>query len=564
MRVTKARIQGFRGLKDIELEFNVTTVLVGENNSGKTSVLDALRLCLRELRPRGRVVFDAFDFHLKDGAAEPQSADPIQIEIRFSEESEGEWDDALIGRLNRQKILQVGGDKLNHVVLRVTCAYDPKNRDFAQGWAFLNLDGKPLTVVSETALGTLQHEVAFYYLSALRDAARHFDAKGQFWRPFLKDSQLTEDKKAEVEKKLREINEMVVASHTSFEQAIERLGRVQDVVPMAGGDMVSIEAVPGRMFDMLAKAQVYLGASTGARIPVGRHGEGTQSLSVLMLFSAFLSTRPDGSPLVALEEPEAHLHPSAVRALWDILSLIGGQKVISTHSGDLLSEVDVLDVRRLAKGEDGIRALRVSPTLLSAEETRKFNYHIRRSRGELLFARCWLLVEGETESWIYPAAARALGMKLHRDGVRVVEFTQSGIEIMVKVAESLGIPWYCVADDDPEGRNYVDKAKAVVGGSHGEDRVALPYISPEVHLLKNGYESIYRRYLSTASLERMVNRPGDPDYWTEYADLVSKRRGAKTRAAAEVAFEMEAKGEAGVTGEIREVLEKAVSLAGGE
>ena len=563
MRITKVHIENFRGLKELEIDFARTTVLIGENNSGKTSVLDALRLCLRELGPRRRVVFDTFDFHLKDGAAEPHSADPIRIEVHFSEQSKDEWNDALVGRLSRQKILQVDANERNHVVLCVTCAYDPTNRDFAQGWVFLNLDGKPLTIVSETALGILQHEVSFFYLSALRDAARHFDAKGPFWRPFLKDSQLSDEKKAEVEEKLRGINELIVSSHTSFKQVMERLGKVQDIVPMAGGDAVSIEAIPGRMFDMLAKAQVHLGTPTGAKIPVGRYGEGTQSLAVLMLFSAFLDARPNGSPVVALEEPEAHLHPSAVRALWDILGAISGQKLISTHSGDLLSEVDILNVRRLAKTAEGIRSFRVPLSLLSAEETRKFNYHVRRSRGELLFARCWLLVEGETESWIYPAAARALGLNLHRDGVRVVEYSQSDVGLLAKVANALGIPWFCVADDDTAGRDYAEKARESLDGSLEGDRIAVPYTSPEIHLLENGYEPIYRHHVSEKSLTQLDCQQGDPDFWPEYAKLVSKTRGAKTRAAAEVAVDMEARGADGVSDEIRAILEKAVALAGG-
>ncbi len=563
MKITRVHIENFRGLKEVELELDETTVLIGENNSGKTSVLDALRLCLHELGPRRRVVFDGFDFHLKNGAAEPRSADPIRIEIRFSEESASEWDVALVGRLNRQKILQVDGDGLNHVVLRITCAYDATNRDFTQDWAFLNLDGKPLLSAFESALGTLQREVSFFYLSALRDAARHFDAKGPFWRPFLEDSQLSDEKKAELEEKLREINELVVSSHTSFKQATERLGKVQDVVPMAGGDVVSIEAVPGRMFDMLAKAQVHLGAPSGAKIPVVRHGEGTQSLAVLMLFSAFLNTRLGGSPVVALEEPEAHLHPSAVRALWDILDVIGGQKIISTHSGDILSEVDIHNVRRLAKTADGIHAFRVPPALLLDEEKRKFNYHIRRSRGELLFARCWLLVEGETESWIYPAAARALGMKLHRDGVRVVEYSQSDVGLLAKVANSLGIPWYCVVDNDSGRTKYEPKVKGNLGEALEADRLRLPYRNMETHLLENGYDSIYQNYMPQQNLQDLTKQPGDADYWADYADHLPKKRGAKTRAAAEVAIDMEARGADGVSDKIRAILEKVVALAGG-
>jgi len=561
MRITSVTIKNFRGLKHVELDLGPTTVLIGENNSGKTSVLDALRLCLRELGPRRRVVFDSLDFHLKDGTTEPQSAEPIEIEIWFSENAPGEWSKSLVGGLTRQKVLQVDGDGRNHVGFRVTCAYNPTNRDFTQDWAFLNLDGKPLGMAPESARERLQREVALFYLSALRDAGRHFDAKGPFWRPFLKDSQLTEEKKVEIEEKLRQINELVVGSHASFEQALVQLGKVQEVVPMAGGDVVSIEAVPGRMFDILARAQVHLGAPTGAKIPIARHGEGTQSLAVLMLFSAFLNTRAGGSSVVALEEPEAHLHPSAVRALWDILDLIDAQKVISTHSGDLLSEVDVLNVRRLARADGEIRAYRVAPGLLTEEETRKFNYHIRRSRGELLFARCWLLVEGETESWIYPAAARALGINLHRDGVRVVEYSQSDIGLLAKVANVLGIQWYCVVDNDSGKNQYEPKVKDNLGGAAEEDRLCLPYRNMETHLLEKGFHEIYYRHMPDQKRAKLSKARGDDGYWAEFAHHLPGK--AKTRAAAEVALEMESRGSDGVTAEIRGILEKVVGMAGG-
>ena len=52
------------------------------------------------------------------------------------------------------------------------------------------------------------------------------------------------------------MNDLVVSSHDSFRQVHDGLHHVQDVVPLAAGDVVSIEAVPGRIFDMLAKAQI--------------------------------------------------------------------------------------------------------------------------------------------------------------------------------------------------------------------------------------------------------------------------------------------------------------------
>ena len=561
MKVTSIRIRNFRGIKDLNLELDEATVLIGENNCGKTSVLDALRLCLREIGPRRRVVFDTLDFHLPDDEAEPSSADPIQIDVTFSEQTSGEWRDELTGQLNRDGILQVSDDDRGYVCIRVTCAYDAVDRDFAQNWSFLNLSGESLTAVDVRALTRLQQEVSYFYLTALRDAAHHFDAKGPFWRPFLKDSQLSIEKTAEIEQKLREVNELVVSSHASFEQVYRALRRVQDVVPLASGEVVSIEAVPGRMFDMLAKAQINLGTTTGAKIPIGRHGEGTQSLAVLMLFSAFLEAWSEGTPIIALEEPEAHLHPSAIRALWHLVRDLGGQKLISTHSGDLIAEVDVRNIRRLARTPDGITSFRVPTNLLSDEEMRKLNYHIREARGELVFARCWLLVEGETETWVYTAAARALDENLHREGVRLVEYRQSDVGWLIKVANALGIGWYCVGDNDNERQNTEAKVRDNLCSEKEVDRVVFPYVNIEIHLLSNGYDYVYERHMPDQNREKISKLRGDPDYWWEYAENFPKR--AKTRAAAEVALEMEIRGEQGVTAEIRDVLDRVISLSGG-
>ena len=561
MRITKVRIRNFRGIRDLEIELGKVTVLIGENNSGKTSVLDALKLCLRDLGPRRRFVFDGLDFHLPDGHSEPTSADRIEIEVMFSDLPDEEWDDELVGRLNRARILQIDDEERNHVCFRVTCEYDSDSRDFSHQWSFIDLKGDPLSRAGSRALTVLQEEIRYYYLTALRDAARHFDAKGPFWRPFLQDSQLSLDKKAEIEAKLHEVNELVVSSHSSFEQVQDGLRRVQSVVPLAAGEAVSIEAVPGRMFDMLAKAQVQLGTTTGAKIPLSRHGEGTQSLAVLMLFSAFLEAQAEGAAVLALEEPEAHLHPSAIRALWALVGGFTGQKLISTHSGELLAETDVLDIRRLARTRNGIEAFQVPSDLLSPEETRKFNHHIRRARGELLFARCWLLVEGETESWVYPAAARALDLNLHREGVRVVEFSQTDVGMLAKIANALGIPWYCVGDDDDQRRKVEPKLEANLNGAEEADRFAFPYPTIEVNLLRNGYVDAYRKFMPQQNLRKITRASDDPDYWVEYAANLPKR--GKTRGAAEVALEMEARGKAGVTPEIRSVLDRVVALARG-
>lgn len=53
---------------------------------------------------------------------------------------------------------------------------------------------------------------------------------------------------------------------------------------------------------------------------------------------------------------------------------------------------------------------------LTVDEMRRVGYHIRVNRASSVFARCWLLVEGETESWLLPEIARLIGYDLPAEG----------------------------------------------------------------------------------------------------------------------------------------------------
>lgn len=567
MRLRRVQIENFRGIRSLDLALDDLVVLIGENNTGKTAILHAIQLCLRDLGPRRRVVFDAFDFHLEDANAEPISADPISITITFAEDKVGDWDAARLRRL--KSILHVDSRGLSRVVLRLTCSYNPTERDFDQTWDFLDEPGHPLPGKSEAHLGVLQREVAFFLLDALRDAGRNFDARGPFWRPFLRDGQLPPAKKAEIETKLTELNDLVVASHESFDKVLDRLKQVQDVVPMQAGDVVSIEAVPGRTFDMLSKAQVNLGTTTGAKVPVKRHGEGTQSLAVLMLFAAFLDLDASGvgknrAPVVALEEPEAHLHPSAVRTLWKTVQGVRGQKLISTHSGDLLSQVPVRAVRRLSRVKGRVEAFHLKPDTLDSKEQRMFNFHIRHARGELLFARCWLLGEGETEVTLFHEIARHLDIDLERAGVRCVPYRLgASIELFLKVAKDMGIRWCALTDNDCQGQRDQAHVRTHTPQEDLADALhVLPETDIEKHLFSAGFGAVYAGFLTQQLSQRVTAAPGDVNYVDQVLTAIKNVRGYKPAAALEVAQQIQS-GAIPAPPLLETTLRKAVEIAGG-
>jgi putative ATP-dependent endonuclease of OLD family len=74
MHIKKINIKNFRGIKHLSLELDELTVLIGENNTGKTSILEALRTCLSRSLTRKASPFSDFDYHLQDANTYPTQA----------------------------------------------------------------------------------------------------------------------------------------------------------------------------------------------------------------------------------------------------------------------------------------------------------------------------------------------------------------------------------------------------------------------------------------------------------------------------------------------------------
>lgn len=329
-------------------------------------------------------------------------------------------------------------------------------------------------------------------------------------------------------------------------------------------------------------------------------------MSVLLLFSAYLKTRlqadvdKQAEPIIAIEEPEAHLHPNAVRAVWHLIKGLPGQKIVATHSGDILSEVPVTKLRRMSRHGSSAECKSIPDDLLSSEDLRKLNHHVRRNRGELLFARCWLLVEGETDVFVLAECAELVEVDLHRYGIRIVECSQAGGPgIFIKVADALGIKWHLVADGDDGGNRYAKAAREVLGTRSEADHISvLPASNMDVLLCASGYGASYLsgvitqtpdpgagswedvlaemkstfenkpgQALSVAKKLEDRSRPeisadeGTSEYWEQvYKNL--NRRFSKPAAAMDSILLMRDKGKDGAPKELVNILRKAAKLAG--
>jgi putative ATP-dependent endonuclease of OLD family len=151
-------------------------------------------------------------------------------------------------------------------------------------------------------------------------------------------------------------------------------------------------------------------------------------------------------------------------------------------------------VRRLTRHTGAIKEWRVPEGALTADELRRYSYHLRSRRAAASFARCWLLVEGETEYWLMAELARVCGYDLACEGVACVEFAQCGLSAVIKVAGHLGIEWHLLADGDMAGHRYVQSACECVEAGSSRDRFTLLQEADIEHCFwKFGYEDVFRK-----------------------------------------------------------------------
>jgi putative ATP-dependent endonuclease of OLD family len=573
MKLVEIDIKNFRGIKSLSIPIDRLTVLIGENNVGKSTVIEALKLVLT--RGFGSIrgkQFSEYDFHLNDTNATPKTAESIRIVLHFAEEQQDEWPVTITQQMN--EVIQLDSTTgLNHIWLQAKGAFNSESRSFETKLSFLNSNMTDLNSRNSTYLNLLQGFVPLFFLSALRDASQEFGQRGQFWSGFLKSINLPDASRQEIEQKLEEINTSVIGANEGLNEVIQKISEAKRLVPLDSTDPVILETIPTRIFDMVGNIQVYLRSTFGVKLPLNKHGEGTQSLAVLMLFQAFAAANlteaysPESAPILALEEPEAHLHPSAIRSLGAFLESLVGQVIVSSHSGDLLSRVPITSIRRLYKKNGQTVVGQIQTNALTSEEERHFDYHVRITKGSHLFARCWLLVEGQSEFWFFPEVIALMHSGIGEMNFAVIEFSQGGgPPPFIKAAKSLGIEWFVVADGDRAGTNYINQAKSCLAVSETENDRMMQLSSKDIeHEFWNaGYEDVYKNPIQPPYLLQLQTQYSSN--LQEFADAVIKKaidERKKPKLAMDLVVEIRRRGVLTLPQTIQDVIARVVNLSGG-
>jgi putative ATP-dependent endonuclease of OLD family len=217
--------------------------------------------------------------------------------------------------------------------------------------------------------------------------------------------------------------------------------------------------------------------------------------------------------LLALEEPEAHLHPTAIRAISELIQNLPSQTIVTSHSGDFISSVPLTSIRRVYKKNGETFIGRISDNKLEPREINSFEFNIKCNKGSFLFSDYWILVEGESDYLFVSSVLSSLRDKLTNLSYSIITIARfGGSAPYVKIAESLGIIWFLFVDGDDSGKNYIQNAiKASENYNIDEDRIVqLEQKCLEYFLWDSGFSDVFEnivgdKYINALKLKNISN-----------------------------------------------------------
>jgi putative ATP-dependent endonuclease of OLD family len=530
MFLERVEVAGFRGIYRLSLLLEQNTVLIGENAWGKSSLLDALTLLLA---PRDTLyAFDGDDFYFPQGEQENRERH-LHIILTFRETTPGQM------RRRRYRGLSEVWNACEDGYQRIYYRLEGELGDCGEVMtlrSFLDERGEALALKDIDRIA--RHIVRLNPVLRLRDARFTRRVRGGSIPGGAGDG-VNERELARLARQLAARPQQL--SDAQLRQGLSAMAQLLEHYFIEQGVNPHIPRQQRKRSHDERRGWRYLDdINRMIDKPNGR----AHRMILLGMFSMLLqakgSVRLDrgARPLVLVEDPETRLHPIMLSVAWHLLNLLPLQKVVTTNSGELLSLTPIEQVCRLVRESGRVAAWRLGPGGMNAEDSRRIAFHIRFNRPSSLFARCWLLVEGETEVWIMNELARQCGYRFDAEGVKVIEFAQCGLRPLIKFARRMGIEWHVLADGDEAGKKYAATVRGLLEQNSAQERerlTLLPALDMEHFMYRQGFDNVYHRVAQIPQgvamnmrrvITKAIHRSSKPDLALEVA-MEAERRGVE-------------------------------------
>lgn len=412
--------KGENELPGLEVEFDPRlNLLIGANDSGKTAIIDAIRLCL------GTQTYDQMRVDVEDFYQDPetkQRATEFKIECwftDFSNEEAGqflEWINLTDGKRVELKIWLTAINKNNRIITNLRAGIDDEGQ---------YLIGEARDLLRVTYLKPLRDaeiELSPGYRSRLyqilkshpvfekknpvdkHPLEKYFDAASQLVLEFFEKDTL---------EKREDLN---IEGNEKGGQKIKQIFNEQTNNFLEQGDnrKPEIKITPNELNAILRKLELI----------IDENKPGLGSLNILYMVAELIHLQREnylGIRLALIEELEAHLHPQAqLRVLKSLLSQNNNktQYILTTHSTQLGSSIPLEHIKLILNSK--VYSLDGNSTSLNKDDYRFLERFLDSTKANLFFAKSIIMVEGVSENIIIPTLAEILNRPLHKYGVSIV------------------------------------------------------------------------------------------------------------------------------------------------
>lgn len=426
MRVESLKLTRFRSIETAEIQFSGCTAVVGENNSGKSSVLRALRVfflpqeeaaAVREGRHKySSKSFSRIELEFSAVAADPAFT-PVtendRLAIRLTITQAGNF---TFHFRYQGSYLPAPDNILDTVKKYVEFILVPPNRNIAD----LDWGQESLLKVAAGA-----------YIEKALSARDHVTSK------FLEAARYVENNV------LRRLSrDMVQHYHVNH------------------GISFDIRYREGVSYKDFLVSLAVMTVENGSSFDISECGSGVHSLAAIALYRVMAQLHSK-SLLIAIEEPETNLHPQAQREVLSQILAAAGQDtglqfLITTHSTvivDGLEHHDIALVRKDKSDQRGFKSFitQIPRSFWQRHDLQEFQYYRfhRYRNSEFFFSRLVIVVESATDADVVRALLLQKGIDLSQKGVSVINLDGvENIKYLYHLLNDLKIPSLYIVDKD--------------------------------------------------------------------------------------------------------------------